>query len=172
MIDGGKRHIVGAPLIEEFSSLSVRRAVRSVRRAVRSVRRAVRSVRRAVRAVRRAVRAGRPSGRPNTRAACATFPQCGQGLDPHICWQNIFNTNQYLRKCTCPNQVPEGHADTPQLNKTPQLLAEFIQYNWTTSHLNNNPQLLAEYIQYKYISQKMYMPQPGARRAHRHPPTE
>ena len=50
---------------------------------------------------------------------------------------------------SCPNPVPEGHTDTPQLN--------------------NTPQLLAEYIQYKYISQKMYVPQPWARRAHRHP---
>ena len=48
--------------------------------------------------------------------------------------------------------MPEGHTDTPQLKKTPQLLAE--------------------YIQYKNISQNMYRPQPCAQRAHRHPPTE
>ena len=70
----------------------------------------------------------------------------------HNCWQNISNTKTYLRICTGPNLVPEGHTDTPQLKKTPQLLAE--------------------YIQYKNISQNMYRPQPCAQRAHRHPPTE
>ena len=34
---------------------------------------------------------------------------------PHKCWQNLSNTNSYLRKCTSPNPVPEGHTDTPQL---------------------------------------------------------
>ena len=48
--------------------------------------------------------------------------------------------------------MPEGHTDTPQVN--------------------NTPQLLAEYIQYKHISKEMYMTQPCAQRAHRHPPNE
>ena len=53
------------------------------------------------------------------------------------------------RSYSCPNPVPEGHTETPQMN--------------------NTPQLLAEYIQYKYISQKMYVPQPCARRAQTRP---
>ena len=36
--------------------------------------------------------------------------------------------------------------------------------------LKNTPQLMADNIQYKYISHKMYMPQPCARRAPRHFP--
>ena len=112
---------------------------------------------------------------------------------PHNCWQNIFNTNIYLKTCKCPNLVPEGHTDSPQLNNTLQLLAAYIQYKCTTlkrttphncwqnisntniylktykcpnlvleghtdsPQLNNTPQLLAEHIQYRYLSQNMYM---------------
>ena len=31
---------------------------------------------------------------------------------PHNCWQNIVNTNTYLRSWSGPNLVPEGHTDT------------------------------------------------------------
>ena len=75
-----------------------------------------------------------------------------KGRRLHNCWQNTSNTKTYLRTYTWPNLVPKGHTDTPQLN--------------------NTPQLLAEYIQYKNIYQNMYRPQPFAQRAHRHPPTE
>ena len=52
---------------------------------------------------------------------------------PHNCWQNISNTNIYLKTCKCPNLVPEGHTDSPQLNNTLQLLAEYIQYKCTST---------------------------------------
>ena len=52
---------------------------------------------------------------------------------PHNCWQNISNTNIYLKTCKCPNLVLEGHTDSPQLNNTPQLLAEYIQYKCTST---------------------------------------
>ena len=51
---------------------------------------------------------------------------------PQNCWQNISNTNIYLKTCKCPNLLPEGHTDSSQLNITLQLLAEYIQYKCTT----------------------------------------
>ena len=41
-----------------------------------------------------------------------------------------------------------------------------------TLQLTYIPQLLAVYIQYKYIYYKMYIPQPCAQKAHRHPLTD
>ena len=87
---------------------------------------------------------------------------------PHNCWQNISNTNIYLKTCKCPNLVLEGHTDSPQLNNTPQLLAEYIQYKCTstivgrtctcfdlvleghtdTPQLNNTQQFLAVHFPY------------------------
>ena len=86
----------------------------------------------------------------------------------HNCWQNISNTNIYLKTCKCPNLVLEGHTDSPQLNNTPQLLAEYIQYKCTstivgrtctcfdlvleghtdTPQLNNTQQFLAVHFPY------------------------
>ena len=76
-------------------------------------------------------------------------PQVGNWATPHNCWQNISKPKTYPSKCISSNPVPEGHTNSPQVN--------------------NTPQLLAEYIQYKHISKKMYMTQPCAPRAHRHP---
>ena len=74
---------------------------------------------------------------PRTSAMEDKFPQLSDSIKK--------------RSGTCPPGTCPPGTDTPQLN--------------------NIPQMLAEYIQYEYISQKMYITQPCARRAHRHLPT-
>ena len=42
-------------------------------------------------------------------------------------WQKLQLSEVTVVCYSCPNPVPEGHTDTPQLNNTPQMLAEYIQ---------------------------------------------
>ena len=83
------------------------------------------------------------------------------------CWQYVSITNIWFQKCTYPNPASKGRTETLQSSKCWHDISNTNIY----IQLTFIPQMLAKYIQYKYISQKMYIPQPCARRAHRHPPT-
>ena len=99
---------------------------------------------------------------------CQISPNCWLSIsNTNICiqlhnfWLCINNTHIYSRKFTFPNTVSKGHKDIIKLSNIPQLLTEYIQYQYI--QLTHIHQLLATNNTNVY-SRK-------CRRPHRHPPT-